>query len=197
MKPADTLVLVESPTKARAIARILRELGIRAAVRATLGHLRDLPAGELGVDMEHRFKPLYVIPPHRQRTVAELRPYIQQARRIVLATDPDREGEAAAWHVLKVFASEIEGKEVWRIVFHEITPGALRKAWKRPRALDQNLVKAAVARRVIDRLIGYKTSLFLWKRFKGKRNLGAGRVQIAALRLLAEGQETQHLHIDL
>jgi len=195
--PRDTLLLVESPTKARTIRRLLGELGLRATVRATLGHLRDLPSSELGVDVQHGFRPHYIVPPRRQRTVSELRPYVQRARRIILAMDPDREGEAIAWHVLKIYAGEMAGKEVLRIVFHEITAEALRRAWEHPRPLDQNLVKAAVARRVIDRLIGYKTSLFLWKRFKGKRNLGAGRVQIAALRLLAESRETQHLHIDL
>jgi len=197
--PRKTLLLVESPTKARTIRRLLRELGFRATVRATLGHLRDLPTNELGVDIQHGFRPHYVVPPHRQRTVAELRPYVQQAQRIILAMDPDREGEAVAWHVLKVFAGEIAGKEVQRIVFHEITASALAKALRNPRSVDTHLVKAAVARRVIDRLIGYKISLFLWKRFRKQRNLGAGRVQMAALRLLveAEAQHTPSLEVDL
>lgn len=154
-------------------------------MRSCLGHLRDLPAGELGVDVDRAFAPLYTIPKHRTKTVSTLRPLIHKARRVILASDPDREGEAVAWHVLKVFSDELKGKQIERAAFNAVTRQDVQRALRSPQRLDTKLVKAAIARRVMDRLIGYHLSPRLWAAVKG-RNLSAGRVQTVALRLLIE-----------
>lgn len=183
-----TLIIVESPVKARLVNRYARAvLGKEIVTRACFGHLRDLPEGELGVDVENGFLPRYVIQPKREELVRELRPEFRAAEHIYLATDPDREGEAVAWHVCQVFKPEMKGKQVWRVSFNEVTERAVQKALKNPRRLDIRLVQAAVARRVMDRLVGYIVSPILWKHVKG-RDLSAGRVQTAALRILAEAE---------
>lgn len=178
----NTLILVESPIKARAISQYARGLfGGPVLVRSTSGHLRDLPEGSLGVDVENGFAPQYEV--RSKRTVFTLRPLVAQAGRIILATDPDREGEAIAWHITKVFERELSGKEVLRATFREITRDAVRAGLSEPRPLDLHLVRAAVARRVADRLCGYHISPRLWAAVDGKDH-GIGRVQAAALAML-------------
>lgn len=187
----NTLILVESPIKARSIAQYARgALDGAVLVRSTGGHLRDLPEGRLGVDVERGFAPQYEV--RNPRIVATLRPLVAQAGRIILATDPDREGEAIAWHITKVFEREVSGKEVWRATFHAITREDVRAGLRRLRQIDGNLVKAAVARRVADRLIGYHLSPRLWAAMDGKDH-GIGRVQAAALAMLqaADGYQVE------
>jgi DNA topoisomerase-1 len=190
------LILVESPNKARAVAQYAREVfDEKILVRSTLGHLRDLPTGELGVDIPQGFRPLYTI--RSRKTVAYLRPYIRDARQIFLAMDPDREGEAIAWHVTKVFIAELRRKRVLRVSFNAITRKAVQTGLLQAREIDRALVQAAVARRVIDRLIGYKISPRLWAHIEGK-DLSAGRVQTAALKILAErSQESWDVEVEL
>lgn len=184
-----TLIIVESPTKARAVAQYVRGLfETPVRVMACLGHLRDLPEGELHVEVTQGFRPIYAVRPDRQRLVPELRLAIQQAGRIILATDPDREGEAVAWHITQLFQTELKGKNVTRISYHAVTREAVQTALYRPRALDMPRVQAAIARRVMDRLFGYTLSPALWQGVKG-HNLSAGRVQTAALRLLIEFEQ--------
>jgi DNA topoisomerase I len=173
------LVVVESPTKARTISKYL---GKDYEIKASMGHIMDLPKSKLGVDVEHDFKPQFEDVPGKKDVVAELKKAAKGADTIILATDPDREGEAIAAHVKEVLSSD--GNKFKRIVFHEITENAVNEALKNPRDLDKNLVDAQTARRVLDRLVGYKLSPILWK--KVRRGLSAGRVQSVALRLIVE-----------
>jgi len=173
------LVIVESPAKARTIGRYL---GSGYTVKASMGHIRDLPKSTLGVDVDDGFAPKYLIPRDKSKIVKELKESVQGAREIYLATDPDREGEAIAWHL--IHATEAEEKPVHRVVFHEITRDAVTAAMASPRAIDMDLVDAQQARRILDRLVGYGISPLLWK--KVKRGLSAGRVQTAALRIVVE-----------
>jgi len=147
-----------------------------------MGHVRDLPKSTLGVDVDDNFTPTYLVPRDKAKLIKELKASVQSAREIYLATDPDREGEAIAWHLVQ--ATGAETKPVHRVVFYEITPEAVRDAMASPRAINPDLVNAQQARRVLDRLVGYKVSPLLWK--KVKRGLSAGRVQTAALRIIAE-----------
>ena len=174
---AKDLVIVESPAKARTIGRYL---GKNYEVLSSLGHIRDLPQGELGVDVEDNFKPKYVIPKEKKALVKELDRAVSNASTIYLATDPDREGEAIAWHLTK--AANVGKKPVRRVVFHEITEPAIKAAFKDPREIDMALVDAQQTRRILDRLVGYKLSPLLWKKIRG--GLSAGRVQSAAIRML-------------
>ena len=178
-RKVKSLVVVESPAKARTIAAIL---GPEYEIRASVGHVRDLPKSDLGVDIEQDFQPKYVIPRQKASAVKEIRQAAERASTIYLATDPDREGEAIAWHL--VAAAELEGKHHVRVVFHEITPEAVREAFSHPREIDMQLVDAQQARRVLDRLVGYRLSPFLWKQVR--RGLSAGRVQSVAARLVVE-----------
>lgn len=173
------LVIVESPSKARTIGRYL---GRGYTVKASMGHIRDLPKSTLGVDVDADFEPRYLIPRDKNKIVKELKASVQGAKEIYLATDPDREGEAIAWHLIA--ATEADNKPVHRVVFHEITPQAVSHAIEHPRGIDMDLVDAQQARRILDRLVGYGISPLLWK--KVKRGLSAGRVQSAALRIVAE-----------
>jgi DNA topoisomerase-1 len=175
------LVVVESPAKARTIGRIL---GRDYTVVASMGHIRDLPKSTLGVDVENEFEPKYVVPPSKAKVVSQIRTAAAKADCIYLATDPDREGEAISWHL--VTAAHLEGKDrkLCRVVFHEITADAVKKAFKHPRDIEMHLVDAQQARRVMDRLMGYKLSPLLWK--KVQRGLSAGRVQSVALRLVVD-----------
>src|SRR5215204_1054807 len=173
------LVIVESPAKARTISRYL---GSGYTVKASMGHIRDLPKSTLGVDVDDGFAPKYLIPRDKSKIVKELKESVQGAREIYLATDPDREGEAIAWHL--IHATEAEEKPVHRVVFHEITREAVTDAMASPRAIDMDLVDAQQARRILDRLVGYGISPLLWK--KVKRGLSAGRVQTAALRIVVD-----------
>jgi len=176
---ARSLVVVESPAKARTISRIL---GSGYEVRASVGHVRDLPKRDLGIDIEDGFRPKYVVPQEKTRTVQEIREAAQRASTLYLATDPDREGEAIAWHILE--AAKLKDLPHQRVVFHEITPEAVQEAFRHPRDIDMHLVDAQQARRIVDRLVGYRLSPFLWR--KVHRGLSAGRVQSVALRLVVE-----------
>src|SRR5512145_1251992 len=190
-----TLIIVESPHKAKAVAALARPVLPGAVFAwACLGHLRDLPAGELAVNVEGGFEPGYIIPKNREKTVATLCEKIAQADVVILATDPDREGEAVAWHVTRVFAAELQGKTVQRVSFNAITAAAIQKALKHPRKVDMCLVQAAVARRVLDRLVGYFVSPRLWAALPEQKELSAGRVQTAALRLLSEQEQKASKH---
>ena len=181
MSKDKSLVIVESPTKARTIQPLL---GSEYRVLASMGHVRDLPRKDLGVDIEHDFAPHYVTAPKKRDAIKRLRQAAREAGAIYLATDPDREGEAIAWHVLQVMRPAA-GTPVHRVTFHQITPAAVRAAFQEKGALNMALVEAQQARRILDRLVGYKVSPLLWKRVSGK-GLSAGRVQTAALRLVVE-----------
>ena len=176
------LVVVESPAKARTIERIL---GPDYKVMASMGHLRDLPKRTLGVDVDHDFKPQYVNSEGRETVIKDLQKEANKAKDILLATDPDREGEAISWHLSKLL--DVNPEENVRIAFHEITPPAIREAVKHPGPIDENRVDAQQARRVLDRLVGYKLSPWLWKQVY--RGLSAGRVQSVAVRLICEREE--------
>src|SRR3954452_7641632 len=173
------LVIVESPAKARTIERYL---GNDYSVIASVGHVRDLPKSTMGVDLENDFAPKYTIPRDKSKLVKDLKSSVAGAREVILATDPDREGEAIAWHLVQ--ATNADEKPLKRVVFHEITPDAVRAAMDAPRAIDMNLVDAQQARRILDRIVGYTVSPLLWK--KVKRGLSAGRVQTAALRIVVD-----------
>ena len=183
-KAKSALVVVESPTKAKTVGRYLKDLGgefKKFAVKATVGHLRDLPQRELGVDVDKNFAPKYVTIRGKGKTLAELKKAAKSADTVYLATDPDREGEAIAWHVADQLAS---GTDIRRVLFHEITKDAVRKAIRHPTEIDDRKVEAQQARRILDRLVGYKASPLLWKSIKA--GLSAGRVQTVALRLICE-----------
>jgi len=173
------LIIVESPTKARTISRAF---GRAYRVEASLGHLRDLPRSQLGVDIDQDFEPKYITVRGRGGIVKDLRLAAQKARKILLAADPDREGEAISWHLAHLLG--IDPTTPCRIEFHEITKEAVAEAIRRPRAIDMNLVNAQQARRVLDRLVGYGLSPLLWQ--KVRRGLSAGRVQSVAVRLICE-----------
>ena len=175
----NTLVIVESPAKAKTIGRYL---GRGYVVKASMGHVRDLPKSRMGVHTEDGFAPDYLVPRDKSKVVKELRESVKSAKSVLLATDPDREGEAIAWHLKE--ATQTQDKVVQRIVFQEITPDAIREAVKAPREINMKLVEAQQARRVLDRLVGYEISPLLWKNVK--RGLSAGRVQSVALRLIVE-----------
>ncbi len=178
------LVIVESPTKAKTISRFL---GKEFSVSSSYGHIRDLPKSTLGVDTENDFTPEYIIPDKSKKTVAALKKLLKGASEVILATDEDREGEAIAWHVIQALDLEKNKIKISRIVFHEITKGAIEEALKSPRKLDKHLIDAQQARRVLDRLVGYKLSPLLWK--KVMRGLSAGRVQSVAVRLIVEREK--------
>ncbi|MCX6718145.1 MAG: type I DNA topoisomerase [Candidatus Staskawiczbacteria bacterium] len=172
-----SLVIVESPTKARTIQKFL---GSDFIIKSSFGHVRDLPRRELGVDVEKNFLPKYVIPPKAKKVIAELKKDMAKVENTILATDEDREGESIAWHLQEA----LKLKDPQRIVFHEITESAINHALKSPRKIDMNLVDAQQARRVLDRIVGYKLSPFLWK--KVAKGLSAGRVQSVAVKLIVE-----------
>ncbi|MFC1933140.1 type I DNA topoisomerase [Chloroflexota bacterium] len=173
------LVIVESPAKARTLSRIL---GSSYSLKASLGHVRDLPRSKLGVDIENGFTPTYVVPRVKSKIARELKEAAKTASTVYLATDPDREGEAISWHLVKVMKSNKTPYR--RVVFHEITKEAIEHAFKHTRAIDMQLVNAQQARRILDRLVGYKISPLLWR--KVRRGLSAGRVQSVALRIIVD-----------
>jgi DNA topoisomerase-1 len=177
------LVIVESPTKAKTISKFL---GKGFAVKSSFGHVRDLPKSDMGIDIEKNFAPEYVIPEKAAVKVTELKKYAAKADAVILASDEDREGEAISWHLVEALGLDKKKtkKPYSRIVFHEITKGAITKALENPRQIDLNLVDAQQARRVLDRLVGYELSPFLWSKIR--RGLSAGRVQSVALRLIVE-----------
>ncbi len=177
------LVIVESPTKAKTIGRFL---GKEYTIKASMGHVMDLPKSTLGVDTEHNFEPQYQVIEAKAKTIADLKAAAKGASDIILATDPDREGEAIAYYVAELLdkKKKKDVEKFKRIVFHEITNEAIQDALKNPRSIDLHLVDAQTARRVLDRLVGYKLSPLLWQ--KVRRGLSAGRVQSVALRLIVE-----------
>lgn len=173
------LVIVESPTKAKTISKFL---GKDYVVQSSFGHIRDLPKGKFGVDVEHDFAPSYVIPTKSRKNVTALKKAAAKADEIFYATDEDREGEAISWHLSQVL--DVDPSKERRIVFHEITPEAIHKSLEHPRDIDQGLVDAQTARRILDRLVGYELSPFLWRKIT--KGLSAGRVQSVAVRLIVE-----------
>ena len=177
-----SLVIVESPTKEKTLSRFL---GGDYVVRSSFGHLRDLPKKEFGLDVDHGFEPQYVVLPRGRQVIPGLKRMAAQSSRIYLATDYDREGESIAWHLFELLKPPPE--KVHRITFHEITPDAIRDALKNPRKIDQSLVDAQMARRALDRIVGYRLSPLLWD--KVKRGLSAGRVQSVAVRLICEREQ--------
>ncbi len=176
---AKNLVIVESPAKAKTIGKFL---GDEYIVKSSIGHIRDLPKKEMGVDVEKGFEPAYIISPEKKQVVSELKKLAKDSEIVWLATDEDREGEAIAWHLLE--ALDLNEKKTRRIVYHEITKTAIQEAFASPRSIDRNLVDAQQARRVLDRLVGYELSPILWK--KVRPSLSAGRVQSVSVRLLVE-----------
>jgi len=175
------LVIVESPTKAKTIGKFL---GDGYIIKASFGHVMDLPKSKLGVDVDKNFTPQYEISTDKKKTIAELKKIAKDAEEIILATDPDREGEAISSHIKDVLSEAKKGEKFSRIVFHEITKEAIEEALKNPGVVNTHLVAAQTARRVLDRLVGYKISPVLWQ--KVRRGLSAGRVQSVALRLIVE-----------
>jgi DNA topoisomerase-1 len=176
-KQNGKLVIVESPAKARTVSRFL---GKDFAVKASIGHVRDLLRSQLSVDVENNFRPKYRVPNEKRDVVKELKKDVANSMEVFLATDPDREGEAIAWHLLE--AAEINPDQAKRVVFHEITQDAIRNAFENPRDINMCLVDAQQARRILDRLVGYNLSPLLWAKVKSR--LSAGRVQSAALRMI-------------
>jgi len=181
MTKNNKLIIVESPTKAKTISSFLKGFDILPSY----GHVRDLPKSKLGIDVDNNFKVEYVIIPKAKENLKKLEKQAQKSTEIILATDEDREGEAIAWHLLQ--ALNLDENKTKRIVFHEITKPAIEQALKNPRGIKIELVNAQQARRVLDRLVGYNLSPFLWRKIK--YGLSAGRVQSVALRLICEKEK--------
>src|SRR5499426_858521 len=184
---AKSLIIVESPTKAKTITKYL---GRGYTVMASVGHIKDLPTSKLGVDLEHNFKPHYVTIKGKSKVLADIKKKAEEADKVFLAPDPDREGEAIAWHL----AEELRGKSkkksdgrVFRVLFNEITERAIKQALQPPGQIDMKLVNAQQARRVLDRIVGYQGSQLLWT--KVRRGLSMGRVQSVAMRLICEREQ--------
>src|SRR5690625_3197570 len=174
---SDYLVIVESPAKAKTIERYL---GKKYTVKASMGHVRDLPRSQMGVDVENDYAPKYITIRGKGEVLKELRKAAKKAKKIYLAADPDREGEAIAWHL--AHALKVDEDSDCRVVFNEITKDAIKESFKHPRSIDHDLVDAPQARRILDRLVGYNISPLLWK--KVKKGLSAGRVQSVALKMI-------------
>ena len=179
---AKYLVIVESPAKVKTIKKFL---GANYEVMASQGHVRDLPKSQLGIDVEHDYEPKYITIRGKGDLLASLRKEVKKAEKIYLATDPDREGEAISWHLY--YALKLEDKKVYRITFNEITKSAVKESLKHAREIDMNLVDAQQARRVLDRVVGYRISPILWAKIK--RGLSAGRVQSVALRIICDRED--------
>ena len=178
----DKLIIVESPAKANTIKKFL---GGNTKVVASMGHVRDLPKSKLGINIENNFEPEYINIRGKGDLIKELKKYAKSAKKVYLATDPDREGEAIAWHLSYIL--DVDKDKITRVTFNEITKSAVQKAIKEPRDIDVNLVDAQQARRVLDRIVGYKISPILWK--KVRRGLSAGRVQSVAVKLIVDREE--------
>ena len=177
-----SLVIVESPAKAKTIGKYLGD-GYR--VTASMGHLRDLPKSTMGVDIDHGFIPDYRPVKGREDTISELKKAVKSCDRIYLATDPDREGEAISWHLKELL--ELNDERACRVTFNEITKKVVTESIQAPRTIDQDLVDAQQARRILDRIVGYKLSPMLWRKIK--RGLSAGRVQSVATRMVTDREE--------
>src|SRR5499427_7275493 len=191
MPAKKSLVIVESPAKANTINKYL---GSEYVVKASLGHVKDLPKSKLGVDIKHNFEPVYDIIPGKEKVIKELRTAAKSANRILLAADPDREGEAICQHLKEILDGNGKGKaEVFRVLFNEITPKAIRAAVENPGRINKHIVDAQQARRILDRLVGYQVSPLLWD--KVRRGISAGRVQTVALRLIVEREREIHAFV--
>ena len=178
------LVIVESPAKAKTINKIL---GKDYVVKASMGHVRDLPEKDIGIDLENKFKPKYVAIKSREKVVKELKEAAKNAENIILAPDPDREGEAIAWHLMATLKGLVPPENFQRVTYNEITAPAIREAFAHPRSINQPKVDAQQARRVLDRIVGYKVSPLLWRRIRGASS--AGRVQSVALRIVCDREK--------
>ena len=179
---AKYLVIVESPAKVKTIKKFL---GANYEVMASNGHVRDFPKSQFGIDVNHDYEPKYITIRGKGEILAKLRKEAKKADKVYLATDPDREGEAISWHLSKALG--LEDKKMYRITFNEITKTAVKESLKHARQIDMDLVDAQQARRMVDRMVGYRISPLLWA--KVKRGLSAGRVQSAALRIIADREE--------
>src|SRR5450432_1005134 len=178
---AKNLLIVESPAKAKTIERILGE---DFEVKSCYGHIRDLERADMGIDLNNKYKPRYIVPEDKEKVVKELKSIAKKSGEVWLATDEDREGEAISWHLCEVLG--LDPKTTKRIVFHEITKPAIESAVRNPRTVDMNLVNAQQARRILDRIVGFELSPVLWRKMSMKNNLSAGRVQSVAVRIIAE-----------
>ena len=178
----DKLVIVESPAKANTIKKFL---GGKSKVVASMGHIRDLPKSKLGINIENNFEPEYINIRGKASLINSLKKDAKDAKKVYLATDPDREGEAIAWHLAYILG--IDPDSICRVTFNEITKDAVKKGINNPRKIDLNLTDAQQARRVLDRIVGYKISPVLWK--KVKRGLSAGRVQSVAVKLICDRED--------
>src|SRR6202041_4027334 len=178
---AKSLVIVESPTKAKTIGKYL---GKQFVVKASLGHVKDLPKKNLSVDVDHTFEPHYEVIEGKKKLIAELKAAAKGMDSIYLAADPDREGEAICFHLQEELNGSKKGPVFYRVMFNEITANSIKKAFEKPGSVNLHLVDAQQARRVLDRLVGYKISPLLWD--KVRRGLSAGRVQTVALRLVVD-----------
>ena len=182
---AKNLVIVESPAKVKTIKKFL---GSTYEVDASNGHVRDLPKSSLGIDVEHDYEPKYITIRGKGDILAKLRKEVKKAEKVYLATDPDREGEAISWHLMKALKlDEAKDKKIYRISFNEITKNAVKTSLKSPREIDMDLVNAQQTRRILDRMVGYSISPLLWG--KVKRGLSAGRVQSVALRMICDRED--------
>src|SRR5262245_19883900 len=191
MADKKSLVIVESPAKANTINKYL---GNNYVVKASLGHVKDLPKSKLGVDIENDFEPVYDIIPGKEKVIKELRTAAKSANRILLAADPDREGEAICQHLKEILDGNGKGKsELFRVLFNEITPKAIRAAVENPGRINKHIVDAQQARRILDRLVGYQVSPLLWD--KVRRGISAARVQTVALRLIVEREREIHAFV--
>src|SRR4051812_24235717 len=175
------LLIVESPAKAKTIEKIL---GPDFEVKSCFGHIRDLEKDDMGIDILNNYRPRYIVPDEKQKVVSELKSIAKRSKEVWLATDEDREGEAISWHLCEVLGLDPETTK--RIVFHEITKPAIRRAVENPRTVNMDLVNAQQARRVLDRLVGFELSPVLWRKMSMRNNLSAGRVQSVAVKLIVE-----------
>ena len=189
---AKNLLIVESPAKAKTIEKIL---GNDFQVKSCFGHIRDLQKAGMGIDLENKFEPTYIISPDKEKVVADLKRLADKSDEVWLATDEDREGEAISWHLCEVLG--LDPKTTKRIVFHEITKPAIQAAVQNPRKLDMNLVMAQQARRILDRIVGFELSPILWRKMSMRNNLSAGRVQSVAVRIIAEREREINAFVPL
>ena len=178
---STSLIIVESPSKAKTLKRFL---GDEYQIEASVGHIRDLPKNDLGVDIDNKFKPTYVASKDKKKVITQLKSLIKKAGTLYLATDPDREGEAIAWHLVELLQPKIPVK---RLAFHEITKSAIQESFNHIRDIDISLVSAQESRRILDRLWGYKVSAKLWQYVKG--GLSAGRVQSPAIKIVVDREK--------
>ena len=184
-KNINSLIIVESPSKAKTLQKFL---GDDYSILASVGHIRDLPKNDLGVDLENNFKANYIASPDKSKVIKELKSKVKDAKTIYIATDPDREGEAIGWHLIEILKPKVPIK---RLVFHEITKKAINESFEHTREIDSSLVGAQEARRILDRLWGYLVSEKLWYNIKG--GLSAGRVQSPAVKIVVDREKERSL----